>query len=157
MQPLNNEGVVSSRVAADHILFLRSQLNLETTTMQIIKLVYICHGWMLGFYERKLISEPVEAWRYGPVVPSVYRRFKAYRGDPIDVVPLDQSNELDDKQRILMKTVIKEYKEYDGLELSSITHMKNTPWDKVYRGGKGLWSIIPNRLIQEYYAKRVEK
>lgn len=149
--------ILSSRTTADHILFLRSQLGLTTTTMQIIKMVYICHGWMLGFYNRKLIGEPVEAWRYGPVVPSVYRTFKSFRGEPIDVTPKDCSKDLDVEQSILMEAVIDAYKGYDGLELSTITHMKGTPWHTVYKNGSGLGSIIPDKLIQQYYAKRVKR
>ena len=37
--------------------------------MQVLKLVYYCHAWMLGLYGRPLIRQPIEAWRYGPVVP----------------------------------------------------------------------------------------
>lgn len=145
--------VLSSRVVADQILFLRSQLKLETTTMQIIKLVYICHGWMLGIYNKKLMSEPVEAWQYGPVVPNVYRTFKAFRGDPIDVALQDFSAKFDYQQNALVKEVIKQYRDYDGWALSHITHRKGTPWDIVFRDGKGLGAIIPDKLIQRYYAK----
>ncbi len=31
--------------------------------MQLIKLVYLCHGWTMGLYSRPLI-ENVEAWQY---------------------------------------------------------------------------------------------
>ena len=151
----SNVAVLSSRTVADHVLFLRSELDLETTTMQIIKLVYICHGWMLGIYDRKLMSEPVEAWKYGPVVPNVYRTFKLFRGNPIDTVPIDQSGDLDSEQSALIREVVRAYRDYDGLQLSTITHMKGTPWHTVYRNGRGLGSIIPDKLIKEYYVKRV--
>jgi len=36
------------------------------TPMQLIKLVYIAHGWTLGLYDQPLIGEQVEAWTYGP-------------------------------------------------------------------------------------------
>src|ERR1700753_3338110 len=51
---------------------------IEVTTMKAIKLVYISHGWHLGIYESPLISEAVQAWKYGPVVESVYHEFKNY-------------------------------------------------------------------------------
>lgn len=144
--------VLSSRIVANQILFLRSQIELETTTLQIIKLVYICHGWMLGLYGKKLMSEPVEAWRYGPVVPSIYRTFKSFRGEPIDPAFEDFSIEFDVGQRALVKEVVKQYQEYDGLALSHITNRKGTPWDSVFSNGKGLGSIIPDKVIQAYYA-----
>ena len=44
--------------------------------MHVLKLVYVCHGWMLGIHGAPLITEPVEAWTYSPVVPTVYHRYK---------------------------------------------------------------------------------
>ena len=47
--------------------------------LKLVKLVYIAHGWHLGLYDeidRPLIREDVEAWKYGPVVRSVYDAFK---------------------------------------------------------------------------------
>lgn len=145
--------VLPPRIVANQILFLRSQIELQTTPLEIIKLVYICHGWMLGLYGKKLISEPVEAWRYGPVVPSIYRTFKSFRGEPIDPAFENFSGELDVGQNALIKEVVKQYKDYSGLALSHITHRKGTPWYRVYRKGKGLGSIIPDHIIRTYYAR----
>jgi uncharacterized phage-associated protein len=46
--------------------------------MKIQKLVYFAHGWHLGRDSGPLISEPIEAWDYGPVVPTLYRDLKPY-------------------------------------------------------------------------------
>jgi uncharacterized phage-associated protein len=51
--------------------------------MQVLKLVYYCHAWMLGVYSRPLVRQPIEAWRYGPVVRELYRSIREYGGDPI--------------------------------------------------------------------------
>ena len=60
---------VAPSVVADHILWLRSQRKLKPTTpMGIVKLVYLAHGWQLGWDGEPLINEPVEAWTYGPVI-----------------------------------------------------------------------------------------
>ena len=50
------------------------------TPLEIIKLVYFCHGWMLGLYRRPLIKQNVQAWRYGPVVADVYHCLKQHGG-----------------------------------------------------------------------------
>ncbi len=143
----------ASRTIADQILFLRHQLGLDTTPMQIIKLVYICHGWMLGIHARKLCFEPAEAWRYGPVIPDVYFTFKSFGGKPIDVHPRDSFTLFDEEQNSILEEVVDKYQTYKGWELSSITHKKGTPWHTVYNNGIGLGSIIPDELIREYYDK----
>ena len=123
--------------------------------MHLIKLVYISHGWMLGIHDRPLINEPVEAWTYGPVVPSVYHRYKAFGGDPVTVVPVDRSGELGDDQRALIEEVAEAYRDYTALQLSNITHRAGTPWD-VARREYGIGTIIPNELIRDYYRQLSE-
>ena len=52
--------------------------------MKIIKLVYIAHGHYLAKNDSPLFTEKVEAWDYGPVIPSLYHEFKIYGAFPID-------------------------------------------------------------------------
>ena len=49
------------------------------TPLQIMKLVYISHGWMLGLYNKSLFKQPVLAWLYGPVVSDIYHGLRKYR------------------------------------------------------------------------------
>ncbi len=141
---------------AGHILSLRSELGMETTVMHVLKLVYLCHGWMLGNTGDRLINEPVEAWRYGPVIPSVYRRFKAFRGEPITIPETDLSGIFSEYQSKLIRKVLEAYKGYSAIHLSAITHRPGTPWSKVYRDGSGAGAIIPDPMIQEYYQRRIK-
>ena len=140
---------VHSRKVAEQVLWLRD--GQETTPMHVIKLAYLCHGWMLGIHARSLLSEPVEAWRYGPVVPSIYHRYKSFRADVIDTELVDRSNDFDKDQKRIMSGVIDAYRKYEAWMLSSITHKRGTPWDKTYRQGLGEGAIIPNKLIQRHY------
>lgn len=142
------------RLAAEQILWLRRET--ETTPMHVLKLVYISHGWMLGLYGRSLINEPAEAWRYGPVVPSVYRRYKSFRGDPITAEPVDRSDAFDDEQRDVVKQVHEVYGDFTALQLSALTHKPGTPWDITYRE-YGVGVIIRNELIRDYYERLAEQ
>lgn len=148
-----DETAKSPRLVAEQILWIRN--GIETTPMHILKLVYLCHGWMLGNTGRKLINEPVEAWRYGPVVPSVYHLYKSFGGDAIDVEPIDFSDKLSNYQTRLIDKVVDAYKEHSAISLSSITHRKGSPWHQVYRGGSGVGAIIPDKIIQRYYEDRL--
>ena len=143
----------SPRTVAEQILWLRQET--PTTPMHALKLVYLCHGWMLGIFRRELIDEPVEAWRYGPVVPSVYHRYKSFRGDPITTVPVDRSAAFDGGQARLIHAVLDAYRDYTAWDLSSITHQPGTPWDQVYADGLGEGAIIPNPLIGKHYEERL--
>ena len=142
------------RLAAEQILWLRRET--ETTPMHVLKLVYISHGWTLGLYGRSLINEPAEAWRYGPVVPSVYHRYKSFRGDPITTEPVDRSDAFDEEQRDVIEQVHEVYGDFTAAQLSALTHKPGTPWDITYRE-YGVGVIIRNELIRDYYERLAEQ
>lgn len=103
-----------------------------------------------------LLNEPVEAWRYGPVVPSVYHTYKSFRGSAITTPTVERTDRFDHNQDELIKVVVDAYADYTPLELSTITHQAGTPWQQVYRDGRGERTIIPNELIQSYYKLGLE-
>lgn len=112
---------------------------------------------MLGIFWRGLIAEPGEAWRCGPVVPTVYHAYKSFRGDPIDVPPADRSADLDESQHELLGAVLRAYRGYSARELSAITHQPGMPWHEVYGDGRGEGAIIPDAVLGRHYAERVRE
>lgn len=144
----------SPRLVAERVLWLRGRES-ETTPMHVLKLVYLCHGWWLGFTGEALISEPVEAWTYGPVIPTVYHLYKSFGGGHITVERVDRSENFENNQRDLIASVVDAYRSYTAVQLSNITHQKDTPWD-ITRRKYGIGAIIPNELIESHYKKRIE-
>lgn len=133
------------------------------TPLQLIKLVYIAHGWYLALTSKPLIRESPEAWQYGPVVPSLYHEFKKFGNSPItgrceyafDIAPpeLPEDGEDGGLHRFLQK-IWKVYGKYTGAQLSTLTHQEGTPWHEVWfhHGGKDRHGAdIPNDLIRKHY------
>ena len=120
------------------------------TPLQIIKLVYICHGWMLGLYEQKLIKQSVYAWRYGPVVPDIYHALKQNRMNGVTERLSVKSANFNEYESDIIKQVIDVYGNLTGIQLSQITHAEGTPWYQVWTK-HGINSRIPNKLIQRHY------
>lgn len=119
------------------------------TPMWLLKMVYIAHGWSLALLGRELVSEDIEAWPYGPVIPELYRKLKKYRNAPVLEIPDAIEPNLDDETQKLIDTVIESYGAKSGLTLSQITHEKNTPWDRIRNQKKEV--RIPTEVIQCYY------
>lgn len=123
----------------------------DTTNLDVIKLVYLSHVWYLGIYELPLITEPVEAWPHGPVIPSVYERFRAFGKNPIKITPRDNSESLSLRQRTLIDDTLDTYKDFETWALSAITHQTGTPWYQITSIYGAVGAIIPNDLIKEHY------
>ncbi len=121
------------------------------TPMQLLKLAYIAHGWNLAVTHSPLFDEPVQAWKYGPVIPSLFHEFKEFGGDPItklselvkfpdafgtgsdsfagEIVIEKPFLDEGDKDRVeLIDWVWSKYGAYSGSQLSKMTHEPGTPW-----------------------------
>ncbi len=140
--------------------------NNDLTLMKLNKLIYIAHGTNLAANDSPLIDELVQAWKFGPVVSSIYHKLK-YFGmfkitDEIPEIDLDDHGrivennyKIDNKNilRLLTKTW-DNYKKYSGFQLSNWTHLPESPWYKVWfeDGGKNQREKpIPNELIKNYF------
>jgi len=127
--------------------------------MKLLKLVYLSHGWYLAFYDRPLISEAVLAWRYGPVIKSVYIKFKFYGKCQIEsLADIDGDGVISNTEVMpsdpaicrFLDQVWERYSQYNGLQLSDLTHQDGSPWSNTKnRNGEG--AIISTDSIKEYY------
>ena len=68
----------SALSVANELIRLSQESKKPLTPMQLIKMIYIAHGWMLGIYKRPLIHNRIEAWKYNPVIPDLYQSLKRY-------------------------------------------------------------------------------
>lgn len=141
----------SSIDVANELIQLAAKEKKTLTPMQLIKLVFLCHGWMLGLYGRHLINDEIEAWRYGPVIPDLYHKVKQYRSNPVNHIPTESASNFDESEKNIIKQVYNKYGHFNGVQLSVLTHEKDSPWDKTYRSGKPL---ISNDLIENYYQNK---
>ena len=138
---------------ADKLIGLAETDKNTLTPMQVLKLVYISHGWMLGVFGVPLIKEEIEAWRYGPVVPDLYASVRKYRSSPVKNGLFKGEDTLTDDEAELIQTVYDAYKPLDGVQLSSLTHAEGTPWSITWDDGKGKNDFISNDLIQNHYSQ----
>ena len=139
------------------------------TLMQLIKLSYIAHGFNLGAIGEPLSNEPVEAWQYGPVFPSIFKEFKSSDDVPEGpespqvkftkpIKKYSSNNNFSDEETELMDLVYDVYGGFDGWTLSMLTHKKGSPWQEVwFKGGgqKRIGAQIPNEVIQKYFKETI--
>ena len=144
-----------ARAVANRLLDLAEEDGNRLTPMQVLKLVYFCHAWMLALCDQPLIEQPIEAWRYGPVIPDVYHSFKKYRDGPIKSKARVKAGDFDEKESHIIREVYQKYGFLSGIRLSQLTHAPGTPWDRVWDANRQN-SIIPNSLTKRYYALKAE-
>ena len=144
-----------SRQIANDFLHLAEVDSRNLSIMTLLKLVYIAHGWSLALRDQPLITDFAQAWKHGPVVPSVYYAFRPYGVYGLQKIDLIERKEQRGAKSIISQTY-KIYGHMAPFTLSSLTHIKNGPWDRTRRE-RGDKAIIPNEWIQEHYKDKARR
>jgi uncharacterized phage-associated protein len=129
------------------------------TNMQLQKLVYFAFGYYAGFMNSKLFRDEIQAWGYGPVIPTLYHKLKGYGvGAVTELLP--STNIVGDSsvEKKIIEGVWDSYHNYTALQLSSLTHKDGTPWQHMWEKSKGRKNVpIPFSLIREHYEKLIRE
>lgn len=122
------------------------------TQMQLLKLVYISHGWYLAVTENALIGDGVQAWKFGPVIPNLYQVVKNYGSSQINSDLINNPVTFNNTAETVMDFVLDNYGGFSAFKLSEITHAQNTPWSKTFNKEGGGWAEeISNNVIKRHY------
>ena len=79
----------------------------------------------------RLFQDRIEAWKYGPVIPSLCRVTRHFGRKPIEQEMISDAP-LSNPDRRFLASVVDNYGDYSGGALSNLTHRPGTPWHRVY-------------------------
>ncbi len=175
----------SAYAIANYFLDKALSTGKQLTQIHVQKLVFYSHGWHLALDEagRPLIAEPIEAWRYGPVVRSLYREFAEFGSNPINrkardvrafrtadgrlgvsmVEPSIDNEQPNDINRELVIAILDRaweiYGNLSAYQLSNMTHAENEPWQIIQKAfgehlPRGL--NIPNETIRDCFRQKLQ-
>lgn len=139
----------------------------DITLLTLVKLVYIANGYSLALIGRPITNsrfDKIEAWKFGPVIPSVYNSFKHFKNNPItnktSVIKWDKDTndyyfedpEVEDSDtKTILDRVWVDYKDCTVTQLINELHKDDTPWAKHYK--EGMNNAIPDRETMAYYKR----
>lgn len=153
LTPNKENSMYKARTVANKLLSLAESKPDTLTPMQVMKLVYLCHGWMLGLQGRQLITESIEAWKYGPVIPDLYQATKDFKSNAVKgPLPGAENVMFNAVEESLITDVYDKYGKYSGPQLSALTHMDGSPWSITWEK-YGRSAIVSNDLIEEYFRR----
>lgn len=118
------------------------------TNLRINKLLYFAQAHSLQSLGYFLIDDDFQAWRHGPVIPSIYRIYKKFGKNAIQEELFDWSS-LTRKEQLYLLDIIRKYKNDSTSALEAKSHTKGSPWDKSYELSVG--QVIPKEEIEAYF------
>lgn len=156
-----NESRVLSGI--DVALYILSKI--KCTHLQLQKLVYLAYADYLCSYSDKLFSDKIYAFKYGPIIDSVYKKYKHGEKEIINIsddTMIDAGiSYMSIKNRILfacggirklesIDNTLKKYSKYSANELVSITHRDGAPWTHCDHSQH--YTEITDDVIKMYHA-----
>lgn len=121
------------------------------SNLKLQKMLYYQQGFHLAKFNTPLFDEEIEAWMYGPVVPSVYEHFHSFGANGI--LPEEHSPiELNLMEEKLFNEVFMAYAQYSAIGLMNMTH-KEKPWINTKTG---VGNIISKGSLKKYFKTKLK-
>jgi uncharacterized phage-associated protein len=165
---MENSPVIYSATAVANWFIEKNQTDRSNLThLKLQKLLYYAQGWHLAFFDVPLFEDPIEAWRHGPVVGSLYLTLYKYKKQEISdliqklvvingvlnqTIPKITFN--NSKEEDFLTSFWDQYSKIKVWTLVNSTHVIGSPWEQVYTKLKlntNVSSIIPIDLIKSYF------
>lgn len=133
----------------------------DITNLYLQKLLYYVKGISEIVYGKSMIADSCEAWKYGPVFPKVYERYKEYKKDEISLSVSKKYTEglLSDAEKKVTKLVLDSFGKYSAWFLMELTHHEN-PWREA-RGAltedDACRNVMDDGLISSYFIEMNKK
>jgi uncharacterized phage-associated protein len=123
-------GQTTAHELAKYIIWFANQSGELITNLKLQKLLYYAQGWHLAHYGEHLFDDKFEAWVHGPVIPSIYRKYK--KGwQPINVKVKHPS--ISGGLKLWMDRFLRAYMSIDAFELEKMVHCE-APWVEARMG-----------------------
>lgn len=162
----------TAKAIANYFIDKAKEAGNPVAHLKLQKLVYLAHGWYLAFQDEgapPLVTEYPEAWKYGPVFPSLYHELKINGSDPITTPAMEWDTEGYYREGVMFITspttptvdtedayvislldqIWNHYGTWTGPQLSNYTHRPSSPWDQVSKERHN--ENIPDKIIQKYF------
>lgn len=115
--------------------------------LKLQKILYFIQADFLVSTGKPCFSDEIFAYDYGPVIPSVYQKYKIYGGG---FIPCRYSDSFiiskADKERI--NEMVDVCQPYSATELTAIIHQQ-APWKNNYHSDSH--AVIPKAEIEDYF------
>lgn len=139
---------------AAHHLCSRSDWTLSN--LQLQKILYIADMNFVGQGNGRLVQEDFEAWDYGPVLPSLYHKCKAFGSKPVPSIFWGASSIEGSLEASIIDIAWDNLKSFSPGQLVETTHAGAGAWVQRYVPGAKQIKILTQDMIDEY-ARRTNK
>jgi uncharacterized phage-associated protein len=126
------------------------------TNLKMQKLLYYAQAWhLVNFNKKPLFNDGIEAWDFGPVIPSVYHEYKTFGYRPIPhAITKNEEAPFTPDQMEYLELLYDKFIRFSAHELVNMSHNED-PWKKAFNSD--LYpKIISHEEMTKYYSKLLD-
>ena len=138
---------VSAFDAANHLAKIS---NYSVSNLKYQKILYMADMNFVGQTGNRLIAEDFEAWDYGPVLKSLYHKFKAFGVKPVPSIFWDARDISGTPEAAIIELAWEKLSKATGGQLVETTHSSLGAWVLNYVPGAKQIKISTQEMIDEY-------
>ena len=147
-----------AKLVAKHIIDYSNSNNCGISNLKLQKVLYFVQAEFLVSKpdHSPCFADDIEAWDFGPVVPTVYHQYKVYGRASIPSSKSGRTFGYNGAQKIsnadqrIINNMVDKLQDYSASTLVRVTHAQD-PWQKAYMCGYN--NKITNQSIIEFFGE----
>ena len=140
--------VYSALTIAQYIIEYCNDTGRTISNLKLQKILYFVQAEFLVSKGVVCFHDRIEAWDFGPVVPSVYHHYRVYGSASIPYVSASVCGQIYDADKEKIEGIVEECADFSSTALVRITHRQD-PWIKAYRPNAN--NEITPQSIKEFF------
>jgi len=137
---------VSAHAVADYLLTLQDDESGELiSNLKLQKLLYYAQGYHLALFDKPLFDEQILAWKHGPVVRSIWEKYRDFESRAIPRPDRYDPRALKKETKEFLNEVYQVVGQFSAWKLRNMTH-EEAPWKDTRQGG-----VITRKAMKTYF------
>lgn len=133
---------------AKYIICYESEQLRAVSNLRLQKLLYFVQAQFLVSKKEPCFSDSIEAWDFGPVVPTVYHEYKIFGSSSIPTSITMKDIFIDPYDRKIIESMLDNCAKYATSTLVGMTH-RQRPWIEAYN--RKIDNTISNEAILAFF------
>jgi uncharacterized phage-associated protein len=139
-------------IASWFVRYSADELGAPVDPMSLEKLIYYAQAFHLVLEGEPLFPDEIQAWKWGPVIPGVYKQYASYGADPI-ILPLDgDAAALGKGTEKFLTEIVEFFCRHTAANLSRATHSEQ-PWIDAIGSSD---NAVSQSSLRQFYGSLIE-
>lgn len=136
-----------AKSVANYVIAYGMKIGHPVSNLQLQKILYYIQVYFLKKKGVPFFKDEIEAWQFGPVIPTVYYQYAAFGPAPITMFKTPKID-LEQEEKIELEQIVREKTVLSLWDTLADIHKKGKAWDMYYKVNER--NVIPKKAMELY-------